>query len=123
MSDAPSRDVIVDVIERYVEAVDRKAVDETVALFAPDAVLREPWGIAEYRGHEEIRSFYAKSANAPFRVSLHTPITVLGRYANMMLRVQVEGREPFASADIFEFNTDGTIAMMSAIPDPQATAH
>lgn len=120
MNDAPSRDVVVDVIERYVDAVDRKATDEIVAMFAPDAVLREPWGVAEYRGHDEIRSFYAKSEQAPFRVTRCTPITVLGRHANMMLRVVVDGREPFASADVFEFNADGTIAMMSAIPDPQA---
>lgn len=120
MSAAPTRDVIVDVIHRYVDAVDRKATDEIVALFAPDALLREPWGIDEFRGHDEIRGFYARSEQAPFRVSLYTPITVLGRYANMMIRVKVEGREAFASADIFEFNVDGTIASMSAIPDREA---
>lgn len=120
MSDAPSRDVVVDVIKQYVDAVDRKATEEIVALFAPDALLREPWGVEEFRGHDEIRGFYARSEKAPFRVSLHTPITVLGRYANMMIRVQVEGREPFASADIFEFTAEGKIASMSAIPDREA---
>lgn len=107
-------------VDAYVAQVAAKDPDALAALFTEDATLHEPWGVAEHHGREQIREFFRSSAQADFTVSRHTPITVLGHRAVMMLKVEVPGKPAFASTDIFEFSDDGLFTSMRAIPDPAA---
>ncbi|MER5280996.1 nuclear transport factor 2 family protein [Streptomyces sp. NPDC002809] len=116
----PSRDEICSAIESYVKHLGNHDVDELLALFAEDAVQHEPLGVASYRGVEEIRRFSTGNAKVDFTVSLHTPITVTGRYAAMQLRVERAGMPAFAATDLVEFDDACRIVSLSAVIDPRA---
>ncbi|WP_433667650.1 nuclear transport factor 2 family protein [Nocardia sp. CA-136227] len=113
----PTRDEICAVVETYVELITARRTDALVDLFAPDAVQHEPIGVHTNRGRDEIRRFFAEREGTPFTVSLLTPITVVGKFAAMQIRVRVEGLPDFASTDLFEFDDDCKIVTLTAVPD------
>lgn len=115
-----TRDQIVSVVETYVELVSAHRTEDLVQLFAPDAVQHEPVGVRTNRGHDEIRKYFDETKDSGFTVSLSTPVTVVGNFAAMQIRVQLEGVPHFASTDLFEFDDNGKIVSITALPDVKA---
>lgn len=116
----PTRDQIVDAVESYVRLLGAHQHDELMELFHPDAVQHEPVGVQTNRGHDEIRAFFDKDLDVDFTVTLNTPITVVGNYAAMQMRVDVQGIRDFASTDLFHFDDDCKIIEITAVPDIKA---
>lgn len=116
----PTRADIISAVESYVRHLGNHDVDQLVALFANDAVQHEPLGVNTFRGLEEIRAFDAACAKVDFSVSLLGPITVTGSYAAMQLRVERAGMPGFAASDLFEFDENCKIAVLSVVLDPEA---
>lgn len=116
----PTRSEICAVVEAYAHHLGNHNVDQLVELFAADAVQHEPLGVRTYRGREEIRQFDIACAKVDFTVSVHSPITVVGRYAAVQLRVSRAGMADFAATDLFEFDDDGKIVSLSVVLDPEA---
>lgn len=116
----PTRDQIVSVVETYVELLAAHRTDDLVELFVPDAVQHEPIGVRTNRGHDEIRKYFDESKDGGFTVGLLSPITVVGNFAAMQIRVQLDGVPDFASTDLFEFDDDCRIVSITALPDVKA---
>lgn len=116
----PTRDQIVSAVETYVKLLADHRTDDLAELFTVDAVQHEPVGVRTNKGREEIRAFFAESEDTPFTVSLLTPVTVVGRFAAMQMRVQREGLPDFASTDLFEFDDYCKIVSITAVPDLKA---
>lgn len=116
----PTRDQLVEVVESYVKLLAARRTDELVDLFSPDAVQHEPIGVRTNRGHEEIRGYFEESNDGGFTIELLSPITVVGNFAAMQIRVQVDGVPDFASTDLFEFDDDCKIVSITALPDTKA---
>lgn len=115
-----TRDDIVAAVNRYVELLAAHKTDALAELFAEDAVQHEPMGVRTNRGREEIRAFFAESEDAPFTVTLLSPITVVGKHAAMQIQIHHDHIENFASSDVFEFDDDLKIVSISAFPDLKA---
>lgn len=118
----PSREVICAAVETYVRLLADHRVDELAELFTEDAVQHEPVGVRTNRGRAEIRAFFAESERTPFTVSLATPITVVGSFAAMQMRVAVKGMPDFITTDLFEYDDHGLIRSITALPDLKALA-
>ncbi|MGW0043512.1 nuclear transport factor 2 family protein [Rhodococcus sp. NPDC003348] len=116
----PNRDEVRSAVETYVKLLAVHDTDGLMELFAADAVQHEPVGVRTNRGHDEIRAFFAESENTPFTVSLLTPVTVVGKFAAMMMRVEREGLKDFGSTDLFEFDDECKIVSITAVPDIKA---
>lgn len=116
----PTRDEICAALASYVDHHNNHDADGLVAMFAPDAVLHEPLGVATYRGVDEIRAFATANAQVDYSVSLLSPITVGGRHAGVQLRVYRDGVPGLATTDLFEFDDDCKIVSLSVILDPRA---
>ncbi|KJF20636.1 isomerase [Rhodococcus sp. ACPA4] len=116
----PSRDEICAVVDSYVKLLGSHQIDELMELFHQGAVQHEPVGVRTNRGFDEIRAFFAESEDTPFTVSLLTPVTVVGKFAAMQMRVEREGLEDFASTDLFEFDDNCKILSITAVPDIKA---
>ncbi|WP_235735004.1 nuclear transport factor 2 family protein [Nocardioides alcanivorans] len=119
-STKPTRAQICNAVETYVRLLADHQTDALAELFAEDAVQHEPVGVRTNRGRDEIRAFFAESERTPFTVSLSTPVTVVGNYAAMQMRVDVKGMPDFASMDLFEFDDDCKIVSITALPDLKA---
>lgn len=115
-----TRDQIVSVVETYVELVSAHRTEDLVQLFAPDAVQHEPVGVRTNRGHDEIRKYFDETKDSGFTVTLLTPITVVGNFAAMQIRIRLDGVPDFASTDLFEFDDECKIVSITALPDVKA---
>ncbi|MDI9917497.1 nuclear transport factor 2 family protein [Rhodococcus sp. IEGM 1379] len=115
-----SRNEICAAVDSYVTLLAAHKTDALMELFHQGAVQHEPVGVRTNRGFDEIRAFFAESEDTPFTVSLLTPVTVVGNFAAMQMRVQREGLEDFASTDLFEFDDNCKILSITAVPDVKA---
>lgn len=118
-----TRDEIVERCDRYCAAVSARNVDAIVALFAPDATQYEPIGSPPNIGHDAIRAFFSRNPGTRLEVRRMGPVTVVDRHAAMQIRVSVvrDGvSSMLASTDLFEFDDDGLIVSIVALPDRQA---
>jgi steroid delta-isomerase len=116
----PSRDEICAAVDSYVRLLGSHQIDALMDLFHQGAVQHEPVGARTNRGFDEIRAFFAESEDTPFTVSRLSPVTVVGCFAAMQLRVQREGLADFASTDLFEFDENCKILSITAVPDIKA---
>lgn len=116
----PTRDQIVSAVVMYVELVAAHRTDDIIELFAPDAVQHEPVGVRTNHGHDQIREYFDESEEGGFTIRLLSPITVVGNFAAMQIRVQLDGVPDFASTDLFEFDDDCRIVSITALPDVKA---
>jgi hypothetical protein len=122
MSNSPSRrERIVDLVERYVAAVDAQDVEAATALFHADA--RREGGEGVNVGHAAIREFFEQSFSLGFAATLFGPVTVHGMVAAFRVRIEVPaGRTPFVVlvTDLVEVTPDWRFASLRAVPDSKA---
>ena len=98
-----------DALRAYVEAMNRGDVDALVALFAPDAVIEDPYGGTRHniRGHAEIRAFY-EFVVAKTRLELVMVTGSGGNAAAMAIRAHV-GEDRLENISVAQFDGEGRI--------------
>lgn len=119
----PNRDEIVALCDAYLAAVSARDTDTLLAMFAGHARQYEPIGTEPNVGHDAIRRFFTKNPMIRLNLSRLGPVTVVGNFAAMQARVEAE-RDGlvacFTTTDLIEFDDDGKIAAITALPDRAA---
>lgn len=115
---------MVDVVLRYVAALNGGDLDAIVALYADDAVVEDPVGSEPKRGLDAIRAFYAESVKMELQVQLQGPVRAVADEAAFAFTVSfVYGgqRTEIAPIDHFRFNEAGKVTHMRALFGPMNT--
>jgi len=124
IADGPGPDHIRSVFERYGVLLTAGDTDAIVALFAPDAVVRDPVNGPEHRGHAAIRAFYQSGFDAMgggIRMTLDGNVRIAGRHgAAAFVARTVNHSEIFETdtLDVMLFDDDGRILAMDAYWGP-----
>ena len=119
----PSPEHIAGVFQRYADLFTAGDAKGITALYAPDAVVRDPVTGPEVRGSQAIHDWYQRAFDTAGRMfmELEGEVRVGGRYgaAAYVVRV-VDQPEPFRSntLDVMVFNDDGLIVSMDAYWGP-----
>lgn len=108
------------VFERYVELFSAGEADAIAALFAEDAVVRDPVTAPAATGRENIRDWF-QSAFDSVRGSMHMELEGAVRIAGHFAAAAMVVRAPdhgdgflVETLDVMRFNADGLIATMDA---------
>lgn len=98
-----------DVLRAYVDNINRRDVDGLVALFAPDAVIEDPYGGTRHniRGHADIRAFY-EFVVVKTRLELVMVTGSGGNAAAMAIRAHV-GDDRLENISIAQFDAEHRI--------------
>jgi steroid Delta-isomerase len=119
----PERDEIVALCDAYLAAVSARQTDMILALFARDARQYEPIGSEPNVGLDAIRRFFTRNPMIRLNLTRLGPVTVVGNFAAMQVRVEAErdgSLACFTTTDLLEFNDEGKIAVITAMPDRAA---
>jgi len=122
--DRPGPDHIRGVFERYAALLTAGDTEGIVALFAPDAVVRDPVNGPAHRGHAAIRAFYQGGFDAMgggIEMTLDGAVRIAGRYgAAPFVARTVHHSELLCTdtLDVMLFDTDGRIVSMDAYWGP-----
>jgi steroid delta-isomerase len=119
----PEPDAIERVFHDYAAAMDRNDADAAVALFATDAVVRDPIDAPPYEGAARIREFFAGGAGIlkSFRLTGPVRIAADGGQAAAPLQAELDfgdGRKTLDSIDVMTFDESGRITAMDAYYGP-----
>ena len=125
MSLAPER--VRDAVAAYYAAVGVDTIDTVAAMFAPDAPMRDPVGLAAVSNdaarrerYEGIAAAFASFAITPVQVAVCGDEAAASWTARGVTKA---GREvTFAGISTFTFDAEGRIAAMSAYWEPAAVA-
>lgn len=117
---------IRDVFARYAAAHTAGDVDAIVALFAPDAVIRDPANAPEQRGHAALRRFFTEgiaASGGPVEMTLEGAVRVAGNEGAAALIVRTVSAQPVyrvETLDVMTFGADGLITGMVAYWGPDS---
>jgi len=119
-TEGPGADHIRRVFVTYGQRMGAADLEGVLALFHPDAVIEDPIGTGEKRGHKEIGAFFQAGYDAMqggILMTLEGNVRVVGRYGagayiakpvNYPVPVEIE------TLDVMEFDDDGLIVRMTA---------
>ncbi len=120
----PSAEHIRHVFERYAALFSVGDVDGVAALYAPDAVLRDPVTSPPVHGREAIRDWYRATFDAmgvAMTMELEGSVRIAGHLAAAAILVHTENDgQPLVveTLDVMRFSEDGLIAAMDAYFGP-----
>jgi len=111
------------VFARYAAAMAANDFDGAAALFAPDAVVRDPIDAVPLEGREQIRGFFAAGAGVLCGFELTGPVRIAGdgtrAAAPLRARLDVgDTAKTLDSIDVMAFDDAGLIASMDAYYGP-----
>ncbi|MFE4458261.1 nuclear transport factor 2 family protein [Nocardia tengchongensis] len=109
-----------DVVEQYVKLVATGPTSAILDLYAADAVIEDPIGSPERRGHEAIGELYKALENLERETELHT-VKVAGNHvaAHFTLVTVANGHKmTLAPIDVMELDDEGKIIKMRAYWGP-----
>lgn len=115
---------ITEVFEQYAQLMSAGDTEGIVALYASDAVMRDPVTGPAYRGHDEIRAWYQKSFDnngGHIDMTLDGAVRVAGRSgAAALTAVAGNGSTTIRveTLDVMEFDDAGLIVRMDAYWGP-----
>lgn len=117
--EGPSAAHIATVFERYAELFSASDAEGIVALYAADAVVRDPITAPPVTGHAAIRAWYQGTFDAMGRMemTLEGAVRVAGRHgaAAFVIHADNEGqRFRSDSLDVMMFDDQGLITAMDA---------
>lgn len=115
---------MVNVVLRYIAALNAADLDAIVALYADDAVVEDPVGSPPKQGLAAIRAFYAASCQMQLQVQLQGPVRAVANEAAFAFTVSFvyDGqRTEIAPIDHFRFNEAGKVTHMRALFGPMNT--
>ncbi|MEC3957206.1 nuclear transport factor 2 family protein [Nocardia sp. CDC153] len=110
-----------DVVEQYVKLVATGPTSAVVDLYAEDAVVEDPIGTPERRGHEAIGELYKALENLDRETELHTVKVAGNQVAAHFTLVTVSNghRMTLSPIDVMELNDEGKIISMRAYWSPE----
>lgn len=114
---------IVEVCDRYIDAVASGDPDAVLDLYGDRPVIEDPVGSEPRVGRESVRDFYAQNVGVELRLRRIGPVTVVGDRAAFQFRIEVplgDDEMVMASTDVMTFDEDGRILTMTAYPDAEA---
>ena len=119
----PDPDHIVRVFEQYTDALTRDDPDAAIALFAADAVVRDPVDGPVLEGATKIREFFAAGKGVLEYLRLSGPVRIaadgLHAAAPMQARVDFgDGPKLLDTLDVMTFGDDGLVVSMDAYYGP-----
>lgn len=120
----PSADHIRSVFVRYGELLTAGDTEGIVALFAEDAVIRDPVTSPEHRGLDELRAFYQsgfEAMNGGIEMKLDGAVRVVGQYGAAAYIARTVNFDPVyrtETLDVMTFDDDGKITSMMAYWGP-----
>jgi steroid delta-isomerase len=114
---------IVRVFEQYTDALARGDADAAVALFAPDAVVRDPVDGPVLEGTAKIREFFAGGEGVlqGFEVTGAVRIAADGLHAAAPMRARLDfgdGPKFLDTLDVMTFDDEGRVVSMDAYYGP-----
>ncbi|WP_380878031.1 hypothetical protein ACFB49_15240 [Sphingomonas sp. DBB INV C78] len=119
-TEGPGADHIRQVMETYGKRMGDADLKGVLALFHPNAVIEDPIGTGEKRGHAEIGAFFQAGFDAMqggILMTFDCAARIVGRYGavayiakpvNYPVKVEIE------TLDVMEFDDDGLIVRMTA---------
>lgn len=128
-SGGPSPEHIRWVFEHYGELLSAGDTDGIVALYSPDAVVRDPVTGPEHRGHEAIRRFYQSGFDAMgggIEMKLDGKVRIAGNQAAAAYVARTINNDPVYrtdTLDVMSFDDEGRITSMDAYWGPSNFAH
>ena len=119
----PESKQIVDTFHAYADALNRDDAAAAVALFAPDAVVRDPIDAPPYEGVDAIRRFLAGGSGIIRSFTVTGPVCVAGdgRRGAAPLRAVLDfgdGEKTLDAIDVMTFDDSGRITAMDAYYGP-----
>jgi steroid Delta-isomerase len=114
---------IVEIFQAYAEALTRNDATSAAALFAPDAVVRDPVDAPPYEGVEKIREFLASGTGIIQSLTVTGPVRIVadGRRAAAPIRAELnfgDGTKSLDAIDVMTFDESGRITAMDAYYGP-----
>lgn len=122
--DGPSADHIRRVFERYGDLLTAGDTAAIVALFAADAVVRDPVTAPPHCGHDAIRAFYQGSFDAVgggIEMKLDGAVRIAGTHAAAAYVARTVNNDPVfrtETLDVMTFDGAGLITSMTAYWGP-----
>lgn len=119
-----SADHIRSVFERYGECLTAGDTDATLALFAPDAFIKDPATGPEQRGHEALRTFYQGGFDAMkggIEMKLDGAVRIVGNLGAAAYIARTVNHDPVyytETLDVMTFDENGLITSMIAYWGP-----
>lgn len=116
----PSADHIRSVFVRYGDLLTAGDTEGIVALFAEDAVIRDPVTGPEHRGRDELRTFYQSgfdAMNGGIEMKLDGAVRIVGNYGAAAYIARTVNFNPVyrtETLDVMTFDDDGKITSMMA---------
>jgi len=120
----PNARDIEQVFEKYVAAWSSLDLDGVAALFASDAVVRDPVDGPAVHGRDKIRTFFEEFGGPVVRgMKLAGPVHISGDCRHAAARIDAEaqvgeGTSTVEALDVFTFDDDGLITTMDAYWGP-----
>lgn len=111
---------------RYAAAHTAGDVEAIVALFAPDARVRDPANSPERRGHAALRTFFSEgiaASGGPIEMRLEGAVRVAGNQGAAALIVRTVSAQPVyrvETLDVMTFDEAGRITEMVAFWGPDS---
>ena len=112
----PSREQIVDTVNRYISLVAKGSAEDIAELYADDATVEDPVGGEVHIGRQAIRGFYSAVENTERDCELVT-LRVAGNEAAFQFRLTVkagDGGMVIEPIDVMAFDDEGKVAAMKA---------
>jgi|SRR6185437_9281451 len=118
----PTPDELRQLVNRYAAAVTARDVDAVVALFADDAVQRDPASAPPNVGRDAIRTFFGNAVDAStgtdFTVTgVHTAGDAVAFNFSVVAKLGDAGAMTISGIEVFTVGADGRIATMTAYWD------
>jgi len=106
------------IVEKYIEAFDKRSLDLIREIYAADAIVEDPVGTEPRVGIEQIVAFYQQGFDMNAKLTLSGPCRSAGNAVAFPFQVDAAGMT-IDVIDIFEFSADGKIIKMKAYWGPE----
>jgi steroid delta-isomerase len=108
----------VAVVDKYVEAFDKRSLDLIREIYSDSATVEDPVGSDKYDGIDAIVGFYENGFEMGVKLSLLGKPRCAGNSVAFPFQV-VAGDMKIEVIDVFEFNDEGKVVSMKAYWGPE----
>lgn len=110
-------ETIAAAMQAYVDNITTSNLEGIIDLFAEDAVVEDPVGSAQVKGHAELREFYQVACDSVEKMVLEGNVRVRNQWGACAMLAYPKGAEEtlaMETLDVMEFNEQGKIISMTA---------
>ena len=110
----PSELEMKDVLRRYLDSFNAGDVEGILALFAPDAVVEDPYGNEPVVGLDDLRKFYEFAMTFESTLTLDAPVRASHGSAAAMALTSTSEVITIGAISVMEFDSDGRVTSIKA---------